>query len=787
MTSIKLIFPEQNNIRKKKFIRQTKNTKPLDIEIELKPKVKSAILSILIFFTGLNLFAQTFSGKVMDEQGNPVSDVSVLLVEEKKYTVSDANGNWTLQGNNVNEKTLVFNKNGFTYEQLVYQKPADGLEIKIRKTILSAASLREDDYIMNGCSDINIPNNKEWNNTFELSPLEGDLAPDSKYTRRDPSAVILVNGLYYVYYSYSLTHDSTKLAPWDRNDIYYATSTDGWDWDEKGPAVKRGNNGSFDARSVFTTEIFVHEGKYYLVYQAAKDEDGIYNRNTVGMSVADSPDGPWTKLEKPILHPTYTNDLFFDNNAVHDPCLVFYKNKFYLYYKGECNCRDNAGCKNWCNPVCGLNKQVKWGVAIADNPTGPYIKSEYNPVTNTGHEVMVWPYQNGVAILQHQDGPEANSIQFAEDGVNFVPQGMVSNIPEAAGLFRAAKSETDPHAGIEWGLGHKLMWNDGPKGWMYIYRFDKVSKEPTGLNLVPEKIQLGIGQKRNVSVKLEPHTATTDGLNWLSKNENIATIANSQIVGVNLGETVIYLKSENKRLIDSCMVVVQKEYFDANTVLVPANSYKQTGGDWNDASYGGNGFGANKTATGINFVNRNDWCLYDVNITQTGVYELSYEITTPMAYPEISVDIGNVRVANDEVYTNGAWDSYYTLNSDGLITFNKTGSNEIELLATGADTWQWNLKSITLTRLRDLDLNVHIDENKIFSSLKLFSNPESKKLFIQGIMYKYNVSLYTLLGQKCHSSNHYGNSVIQLGNRFFGTYLVQIRLENNIFSTKVFL
>ena len=91
-----------------------------------------------------------------------------------------------------------------------------------------------------------------------------------------------------------------------------------------------------DHRSVFTTEILENNGTYYLVYQAAADLNGIYDRNTVCMASASSPDGPWTKLDAPVLHPTYTNNLFFDNNAVHDPCIVPYNGKFYLYYKGEC-------------------------------------------------------------------------------------------------------------------------------------------------------------------------------------------------------------------------------------------------------------------------------------------------------------------------------------------------------------------------------------------------------------------------------------------------------------------
>ena len=73
-----------------------------------------------------------------------------------------------------------------------------------------------------------------WNVSFLHSNLKGDLAPDKKYTRRDPSAVIKVDSLYYMWYSFSLSDDTMKIAPWDLNDIYYAISVDGVTWTEKG-------------------------------------------------------------------------------------------------------------------------------------------------------------------------------------------------------------------------------------------------------------------------------------------------------------------------------------------------------------------------------------------------------------------------------------------------------------------------------------------------------------------------------------------------------------------------
>jgi len=62
---------------------------------------------------------------------------------------------------------------------------------------------------------------------------------------------------------------------------------------------------------------------------------------------------------------------------------------------------------------------IAWGVAIAERPEGHFIKSPLNPITNSGHEVLVWPYKNGVAALVTTDGYEKNTVQYAPDGLNF--------------------------------------------------------------------------------------------------------------------------------------------------------------------------------------------------------------------------------------------------------------------------------------------------------------------------------------------------------------------------------
>ena len=334
---------------------------------------------------------------------------------------------------------------------------------------LSAASIRALDYARG----------PEWFCEFRVSDLQGDFAYEEGIIRRDPSAVIKIGDLFHTWYTkgegetfgFGTGDPSKKVFPWDLTEVWHATSSDGWTWEEQGLAVGRGPEGTYDDRAVFTPEIFMHDGRLYLVYQVVKAPYVVRVKNNVGMAVANSPYGPWTKLSEPILRPADNgewlgeeDDRFavvskgdFDSHKVHDPCLLHYRGKFYLYYKGE-----RMG-----EEMTFGGREIAWGVAIADRPEGPYTKSEYNPVTNSGHEVCVWPYRGGIAALLTTDGPEKNTIQYARDGINFEIVAVLKGAPEALGLFRPEDPDRSPLEGIRWGLCHVLRGD-----WQYIRRFE---------------------------------------------------------------------------------------------------------------------------------------------------------------------------------------------------------------------------------------------------------------------------------------------------------------------------
>ena len=348
---------------------------------------------------------------------------------------------------------------------IITEEQADELGIT-DKTHLSAASIRA----------LKWPNiGNEWYCEFEIFDLKGDFAYEEGVVRRDPSSIIKVDGKYFTWYSRSTGKtigfggniDTDKVFPWDRCDIWYATSTDGITWKEEGPAVLRGTKGAYDDRSVFTTEIMVYDGVYYLCYQTVKSPYNVRVKNQVGLAWASSPYGPWTKSKEPILSPADNGEWLgeeqnrfkvkkkgdFDSHKVHDPCIIPFNNKFYLYYKGE-----QMGEK-----ITFGGRQIRHGVAIADNPKGPYVKSPYNPISNSGHEICVWPYNGGIASLITTDGPERNTIQWSPDGINFEIMSHIPGAPHAIGLNRTADNEKEPTEILRWGLTHEYVSYDYQK------------------------------------------------------------------------------------------------------------------------------------------------------------------------------------------------------------------------------------------------------------------------------------------------------------------------------------
>ena len=261
----------------------------------------------------------------------------------------------------------------------------------------------------------------EFYTTFRYSLLAG-LGPEPGVTRRDPSAVVHAHGCFHVWYTRRAGGEpdsgnrprpgreqrwDVAAYDWDLAEIWHATSSDGITWNEQGRAVAAGPRGAFDGRSVFTPGILVWRGRYYLYYQAVGYPYGTRTRNTVGMAWAETPAGPWHRHGEPVLTPGTpgawlgdddSNAVIrygaWDSHKVHDPQPLVRGGQVWLYYKGQ--------PMGW---GTGGDAGIGWGVATADRPEGPFVKSPLNPVTNSGHETLLFPYREGVAAICNHDGP----------------------------------------------------------------------------------------------------------------------------------------------------------------------------------------------------------------------------------------------------------------------------------------------------------------------------------------------------------------------------------------------
>lgn len=321
--------------------------------------------------------------------------------------------------------------------------------------------------------DMSAAMNRSFNNYSGIHPTENELYTQFKYTelkgfdyhghdgtisRRDPSKIIFENGKYYVWYTYRNTstipmgadrsNDTIPSTDWDLAEIWYATSDDGFTWEEQGAAVPRPPKPELGWRSVSTADILKWKGKYYLYYQGFMEASGKRGDYCpVAMSYSDTPDGPWTAVKGAIIENGAKGE--WDQFAIHDPYPLVHDDKIYVYYKSAFNRPGNV----W----------VAGGLAIADNPHGPFVKHPLNPVLNSGHEVSLFPFKEGVAAIMVKDGNEHFTINYAKDWVNFEVASYCELVPIAPGPFVPdAFTNTTNGLGITWGLSH--FTNAGENG-----------------------------------------------------------------------------------------------------------------------------------------------------------------------------------------------------------------------------------------------------------------------------------------------------------------------------------
>ena len=142
------------------------------------------------------------------------------------------------------------------------------------------------------------------------------------------------------------------------------------------PLLTLPDSTAWDGATTHNPYIVMHEGKYYLYYVGTRgplvetdvkisNQSWWSRRNSqrIGVAVAEKPEGPWKRFSSPVLSAS-EDTTAFDAMCVTNPAICIGRNnKVVMLYKAVCKNGTMTGGK------------VRFSVAFADSPTGPFVKS----------------------------------------------------------------------------------------------------------------------------------------------------------------------------------------------------------------------------------------------------------------------------------------------------------------------------------------------------------------------------------------------------------------------------
>ncbi|MFY0628538.1 MAG: glycoside hydrolase family protein [Reichenbachiella sp.] len=209
----------------------------------------------------------------------------------------------------------------------------------------------------------------------------------------------------------------------------------------------------WDGSCTHNPTIHKFDDKYYLYYMGNKGDKKIVsvpgkakinwvhrNNQRIGVAVADDPNGPWKRLDNPVLDITKNDSLAHDALMTSNPSVCQMVNgKILMVYK--------AVGKKFPMPFGG---PVVHMVAIADQPTGPFKK-----------------YPNPVFLEEGVRFPAEDPYIWYQEGKYRAIVKYIENV-EKKRLFSLVHYESDN--GIDWNKAdnfhisdRSITWEDGRK------------------------------------------------------------------------------------------------------------------------------------------------------------------------------------------------------------------------------------------------------------------------------------------------------------------------------------
>jgi hypothetical protein len=192
------------------------------------------------------------------------------------------------------------------------------------------------------------------------------------------------------------------------------------------------------------------KGHYYLFYMGNQG-DGKYadhrNNQRVGVAVADKPEGPWQRFDRPIIDVSTDPGAFDSLCATNPAATVRPDGSILLLYKGVTQQKGNL-----------MGGKVRYGAAIALQPEGPYVKvpgGSFEPRASKDSRMLVED-----AYIWY-DASQAKYYAIGRDVVGRFTgdQGAIAMFQSKDGL--AWQPTAQPKV-----LGSHVIWADGRvSGW----------------------------------------------------------------------------------------------------------------------------------------------------------------------------------------------------------------------------------------------------------------------------------------------------------------------------------
>lgn len=178
--------------------------------------------------------------------------------------------------------------------------------------------------------------------------------------------------------------------------------------------------GHWDATTCHNPHIQQFNGRYYLFYMG--NANGRTNTKRIGLAVASSLYGPWQRSDQPLLEAGRAGA--WDDHCTTNPSVVRHPHgQYWLYYKSW----NTADYEQQKGPIRGNRK---YGLAIADQPEGPYRKYDGNPVIDFSHrgnntqleDAFAWYEQDRFKMLARDMGVFSHQVGLymeAKDGLHW--------------------------------------------------------------------------------------------------------------------------------------------------------------------------------------------------------------------------------------------------------------------------------------------------------------------------------------------------------------------------------